>query len=114
MKARAIWVAAVASVTISVVLLLSGCAASGGIRRPETISMPVSLGWYNGERVYYITTDITDPPMARGDIVRELKLLSRWSEERQTITLPSAPTGLRSAVLVQVQSGGPILAAAET
>jgi hypothetical protein len=28
--------------------------------------MPVSLGWHNGERVYYITTDITDPPMARG------------------------------------------------
>jgi hypothetical protein len=27
--------------------------------------MPVSLGWYNGERVYYVTTDITDPPMAR-------------------------------------------------
>ena len=66
MKARAIWVAAAASVTIGVVLLLSGCAAPGGIRRPETISMPVSLGWYNGERVYYITTDITDPPMARG------------------------------------------------
>jgi hypothetical protein len=66
MKARAIWVAAVASVTMGVVLLLSGCAASEGTRRPETISMPVSLGWYNGERVYYITTDITDPPMARG------------------------------------------------
>jgi hypothetical protein len=48
------------------------------------------------------------------DIFRELKLLGRWSGERQTITLPSAPTGLRSAVLVQVQSGGPILAAAET
>jgi hypothetical protein len=66
MKEQAIWVAAVVSVTISVVLLLSGCAVSGSIRRPETISMPVSLGWYNGERVYYITTDITDPPMARG------------------------------------------------
>ena len=66
MRAREIWVAAVASVATGVVLLLSGCAASGGIRRPETISMPVSLGWYNGERVYYITTDITDPPMARG------------------------------------------------
>jgi hypothetical protein len=66
MKTRAIWVAALASVTIGVVLVLSGCAASRGIRRPETISMPVSLGWYNGERVYYITTDITDPPMARG------------------------------------------------
>jgi hypothetical protein len=26
--------------------------------------MPVSTGWYDGERVYYITTDITDPPMA--------------------------------------------------
>ena len=66
MKTRAIWVAAIASVTIGVVLQLSGCAASMGNRRPETISMPVSLGWYNGERVYYITTDITDPPMARG------------------------------------------------
>jgi len=66
MKARTMWVAAVASVTIGVVPLLSGCGAPGGIRRPETISMPVSLGWYNGERVYYITTDITDPPMARG------------------------------------------------
>jgi hypothetical protein len=66
MTARAIWVAAVASVTIGVVLQLSGCAGYGGIRRPETISMAVSLGWYNGERVYYITTDITDPPMARG------------------------------------------------
>ena len=41
MKARAIWVAAVASVAIGFVLPLSGCAASGGIRRPETISMPV-------------------------------------------------------------------------
>ena len=45
------------------VLLLGGCAASQGIR-PETISMPVSLGWYDGERVYYVTTDVTDPPMA--------------------------------------------------
>ena len=27
--------------------------------------MPVSLGWYDGERVYYVTTDITDPSMAR-------------------------------------------------
>jgi hypothetical protein len=46
-------------------LQLAGCAVSGNIRRPETISMPVSLGWYNGERVYYVTTDITDPPMAQ-------------------------------------------------
>jgi hypothetical protein len=68
MKARTIWVTAVASLAIGIVLLFSGCAASGGIRRPETISMPVSLGWYNGERVYYITTDITDPPMARGAV----------------------------------------------
>ena len=66
MKACAIRVAAAASVTIGIVQLLSGCAASGGIRRPVTIAMPVSLGWYSGERVYYITTDITDPPMARG------------------------------------------------
>src|SRR5277367_4194753 len=66
MIACAIGVAAVASVAVGVVLLLSGCAASGDIRKLQTISMPVSSGWYNGERVYYITTDITDPPMARG------------------------------------------------
>jgi hypothetical protein len=66
MRARTTWVVALTSVTLGVVLLLSGCAASGGSRRPETISMPVSLGWYKGERVYYITTDISDPPMARG------------------------------------------------
>lgn len=66
MKARAMRAATVASVAINVVLLFSGCAAPGNIRGPQTISMPVSLGWYNGERVYYITTDITDPPMARG------------------------------------------------
>jgi hypothetical protein len=66
MSARSMWSAAVAFVATGVVLLFSGCAASGGSRKPQTISMPVSLGWYNGERVYYITTDITDPPMARG------------------------------------------------
>jgi len=62
---EASWVTVVASIAIATVLLLSGCAASGVVRRPETISLPVSLGWYNGERVYYITTDISDSPMAR-------------------------------------------------
>jgi hypothetical protein len=47
------------------VLQLAGCAASGSMRRPETISMPVSLGWYDGQRVYYVTTEVTDPAMAR-------------------------------------------------
>jgi hypothetical protein len=29
------------------------------------VRIPAAAGWYNGERVYYITTEITDPTMAR-------------------------------------------------
>jgi hypothetical protein len=86
----------------------SGSAPPGGANiwlvyfDPGTIPVAIRAGENGGRTVPH------------RDIVRELKLLGRWSGERQTITLPSAPTGLRSAVLVQVQSGGPILAAAET
>jgi hypothetical protein len=46
-------------------LQLSGCTVPRLAKTLTAVSMPVSLGWYNGERVYYVTTDITDPPMAR-------------------------------------------------
>jgi len=51
--------------TLVLLLQLSGCTVSRTAKTPAAISMPLSLGWYNGERVYYVTTDITDPPMAR-------------------------------------------------
>src|ERR1700693_3336851 len=42
-----------------------GCAA---VKAPEhstpVVTLPAS-GWYAGQRVYYITTEITDPTMAR-------------------------------------------------
>ena len=42
------------------VVLLSGCAGS-----PIThMNLPVLPGWYNGEQVYYLTTDISDAQMA--------------------------------------------------
>lgn len=41
-------------------LLLGGCAATDTSR----IELPVLPGWYNEQLVYYITTDISDAPMA--------------------------------------------------
>jgi len=49
---------------------LSGCTISKATIKPTLASMPVSLGWHDQERVYYITTDITDPPMAHAAGVR--------------------------------------------
>ncbi|MFP6862553.1 hypothetical protein [Pseudomonas sp.] len=41
-------------------VLLSGCSSS-----PIThMRLPVLPGWYNGEQVYYLTTDISDQQMA--------------------------------------------------
>jgi len=34
-------------------------------RLPTRASLPVFPGWYAGERIYYITTEISDPQMAR-------------------------------------------------
>lgn len=40
--------------------LLSGCSRS----HVTHMSLPVLPGWYNGEQVYYLTTDISDAQMA--------------------------------------------------
>ena len=45
---------------------LIGC-ESTNIRRSSTftsVSLPVLSGWYEGKRIYYITTEISDPQMA--------------------------------------------------
>jgi hypothetical protein len=41
-------------------LLLGGCLATDASR----IELPLLPGWYNEQLVYYITTDISDAPMA--------------------------------------------------
>jgi hypothetical protein len=69
---------------------------------PHTIPVAIRAGENGGRTVPH------------RDIVRDLKLLGKWSGEQRSITLPSVPEGLKGAVLIQVQSGGPILAAVKT
>jgi hypothetical protein len=45
--------------------------------------------------------------------VHELTRLGEWKGGSQTFALPSAPAGLKTAILVQAGLGGPILAAAK-
>jgi hypothetical protein len=44
-------------------------------------------------------------------VVHELSLLGRWTGSPITVRTPNAEDGLRTAVIVQVHAGGPILAA---
>lgn len=49
-------------------IAVAGCAASGGLRvsRPdETVNLPLVQGWFEGRRAFYVTTDVSDPEMAR-------------------------------------------------
>lgn len=46
------------------------------------------------------------------NVVRDLVLLGRWTGAPQSLSVPRAPDGLRTAVLVQGRAGGPILASA--
>ena len=43
--------------------LLSAC-SSLSVPAPR-VTLPAVAGWYDGMRVYYVTTEITDPTMAR-------------------------------------------------
>ncbi len=47
------------------VLVFTCCGCVSSARTAPHISLPVFTGWYSGERVYYITTEITDAGMAR-------------------------------------------------
>jgi hypothetical protein len=54
-----------ATAAMSLLAAVCGCAILGVSRHstPE-VTLPAARGWYAGERVYYITTEITDPTMA--------------------------------------------------
>ena len=47
------------------------------------------------------------------NVVRELTRLGAWNGGAQRYAVPAGPAGLKTAILVQAGSGGPILAAAK-
>ena len=53
---------------LALIAVLSGCAAPTHGRLPsarvETINLPLIQAWFEGRRVYYVTTDISDAAMA--------------------------------------------------
>jgi hypothetical protein len=67
---------------------------------PSVLEVPVRRG-ENGGRT-----------LPHGHVVRDLVRLGAWSGAATTIPVPPAPAGLRTAVLVQLPRGGPILSAA--
>ncbi|MFW1678043.1 DUF7482 domain-containing protein [Pontibacter sp. JAM-7] len=44
-------------------LIFAGCSAVTGEK--PTIALPLLEGWFEAQKVYYITTDVSDPVMAR-------------------------------------------------
>jgi hypothetical protein len=47
------------------------------------------------------------------NVVRELTRLGDWNGGSRRYVVPAGPAGLKTAILVQARSGGPILAAAK-
>ena len=47
------------------------------------------------------------------NVVKELTRLGAWSGGQTTYVIPAGPAGLKTAILIQAGSGGPILAAAK-
>ncbi|HWE44469.1 MAG TPA: DUF1223 domain-containing protein [Caulobacteraceae bacterium] len=77
----------------------------------------------SGADVWLVRFDprVQQVPIGRGEnggrtlpeknVVRTLQRLGRWTGGAQTYALPAAQAGLKSAILVQQASGGPILSA---
>jgi len=66
---------------------------------PRSIQVAIKAG-ENGGRT-----------LAHRDIVRHMVKVGRWSGKPARIALPAASGGLRTAILVQAGTGGPIIAA---
>ena len=67
---------------------------------PRVVQVPIARG-ENGGRT-----------LPHRNVVKELALLGNWAGDAVHFALTPAPAGLRTAVLVQENSGGPVLAAA--
>jgi hypothetical protein len=69
---------------------------------PRTINVPIRAGENNGRTI------------AHRNVVRSLAPLGKWSGREAIVRLPAAENrNLRTAILVQSGSGGPIIAAAK-
>ena len=68
---------------------------------PNTVQVPVKRGENTGKTL----------PIR--NVVRELTKLGGWAGGSKTYAVPAGPAGLKTAILVQAGSGGPILAAAK-
>jgi hypothetical protein len=88
------------------VMVGNGRAPSGGADvwlvhyDPNLIEVPVARGENSGHT------------LPHSHVVRDLVRLGTWDGAAASLTLPAAGRGLLTAVLVQAQNGGPILAAA--
>jgi len=67
---------------------------------PKVIDVPVARGENSGRT------------LPHANVVRDLLRIGEWSGKEVTIKLPVDDSDLRTAVLVQVADGGPILSAA--
>lgn len=66
---------------------------------PRTIDVAINAGENGGRTIPH------------RNIVRQLTPLGQWQGRAQSFTVPTAPAGLQTAVLVQEGKGGPIIAA---
>jgi prepilin-type processing-associated H-X9-DG protein len=88
------------------VMVGSGQAPSGGADvwlvhyDPKLVEVPVARGENSGRT------------LPHSHVVRDLVRLGTWDGNAASLKIPAAANGMRTAVLVQAQNGGPILAAA--
>ncbi len=68
---------------------------------PATVQVPVKRGENTGKT------------LPHKNVVRELTRIGQWNGGAKSFAIPSARVGLKTAILVQSPSGGPILSAAK-
>ena len=66
---------------------------------PRLVEVPVRRGENRGRTLHY------------KNVVHELALIGSWTGEAAALSLPEGERDLRSAILIQVRRGGPIVAA---
>ena len=72
--------------------LLAGCATNDVVRRNGVIELPLQSGWFEGQRVFYVTTDASDAKMAADMGANFVPRLA------DALPPPGAGPGARSAV----------------